>query len=201
MNNHKELYKEILSNKYGKYGEDVDICIKGNENKLTVFFLGSNSKTDWENNFRFWTKLYKKQISPMLVHKGFARAYRSCKDDLMESIKLFANGNNLDINNLEVIFTGHSFGGAMALLAAEDFAFRFNKKPTVITFGAPKVFFGRKAVKYIKSCYKNVIQYAHRSDIVTKVPPFYHHINIYKTGEFKFFGLFNPEKYHLSYDK
>lgn len=199
--NYSELFKELLKNNYTKYGEDVDVCFKLKENKLFVFFQGSNSKIDWKNNFRFFAKMYKKQVSPMLVHKGFARAWKSCNDEIMEVIKLFKQ----DVGEeLQTVFVGHSFGGAMALLAAEDYNFRFQGKPfvdepTVITYGSPKVFATRKSVKYVRNCYKDIKQFAHKSDIVTYVPPFYKHVKKDKIGKFSFIDLFKPIIYHLIY--
>jgi hypothetical protein len=153
---------------------------------------------DWKNNFRFFAKMYKKQVSPMLVHKGFARAWKSCNDEAMEVIKLFKQ----DVGEeLQTVFVGHSFGGAMSLLAAEDYHFRFNERPEVITFGAPKVFATKKSVEYVKSCVKEIKQFAHKSDIVTYMPPFYKHVKKIGLGKFSFIGLFKPIIYHLIYDK
>lgn len=47
---------------------------------------------------------------------------------------------------------GWSYGGAMAVLAAEDFNFRTGNNAGVVTFGAPKPLWGRKTWQYIKSC-------------------------------------------------
>lgn len=196
--NYSELFKELLKNNYTKYGEDVDVCFILKENKLFVFFQGSNSDVDWKNNFRFFAKMYKKQVSPMLVHKGFARAWKSCNDEVMEVIKLFKQ----DVGEeLQVFFVGHSFGGAMALLASEDYYFRFKDKPYVITFGAPKVFATKKSVEYVKSCVKEIKQFTHKSDIVTYMPPFYKHVKKVGLGKFSLIGLFKPIIYHLIYDK
>ena len=75
--NYADLFKKILKTKSSKYGEDVDISFELEGKRLYVYFVGSNSKTDWKNNFRFFAKMYKKQESPMLVNKGFAKAYKS----------------------------------------------------------------------------------------------------------------------------
>lgn len=201
--NYADLFKKILKTKSSKYGEDVDISFELEGKRLYVYFVGSNSKTDWKNNFRFFAKMYKKQESPMLVHKGFAKAYKSCNDDIMQVIKGFRDQVG---DGFEVFFVGHSFGGAMALLAAEDYFFRFQDRPyvdkaNVFTFGAPKVFATKKSVEYVKSCVKEIKQFAHKSDIVTYMPPFYKHVKRVCLGKFSIVNLFKPNTYHLIYDE
>lgn len=196
----KEFYNELHSLKYEKAGEDVDFkIVLKDKNKLFIYFLGSNSDTDWKNNFNFPAKVYKKQESCIMAHRGFAKAYKSANDIIFEKIKSVVFENNLDITNTTVVFVGHSFGGAMAVLAAEDFYYRYDIRPNLITYGAPRVIFGKKAKNYVRGCIADAFQYAHRNDIVTYVPPFFTHISKNKLGKFNFFGLFNPYKYHLIY--
>lgn len=74
----------------------------------------------------------------MWVAKGWADAYKSANDLIMEKlISVLKPDYNVEI-------CGWSYGGAVALLAAEDFYFRTKIKPDVITFGAPKPLFGNK---------------------------------------------------------
>lgn len=98
--------------------------------------------------------------------------------------------------------SGYSYGGALATLAAEDIHFRFYIKPDLVTFGCPKVLFGKKSKKYFESCMNNIKQYAHFNDIVTLVPPFlgYTTIKEIKLGEKRNIKeLCNPYIYHQVY--
>ena len=79
--------------------------------------------------------------------------------------------------------------------------FQSGKKPDLITFGAPKplVFLFTKLISRI--FFGKVTQYAHRSDIVTYLPPlpWYWNVKVIRIGKFSLKGLFNPKKYHCIY--
>lgn len=196
-----ELYELINKTAYKKTGLDVDWTIFVNDDEKTVYllFAPSNSKLDWFNNFRFPVKLYKKQESKMLVAKGWGNAWKSC-NDIVTGTTLKLHGAN---EGYKLVISGYSYGGAIALLAAEDIAYRSNNsiKPNVITFGAPKPLFGKRSVEHVKSCCNSITQYAHASDIITYLPPFigYRHADKYVIGAFNFFNLFKPIVYHTSY--
>lgn len=196
------MYKELMSLKYEKAGNDVDykIVLKKDKEELDVFFLGSNSKADWKNNFNFPVKVYKKQESCILAHRGFVKAFKSANDEIFDKIEEMLLKSKVDISKTKVCFIGHSFGGAMAVLSAEDFWFRFRVKPNVYTYGSPRVLFGNKSKNYVRSCINEIVQFSHRNDIVTYVPPMYKHVEEMKIGKFYLKGLFNPQKYHLIYD-
>lgn len=196
-----ELYELINSTKYTKSGLDVDWTniINVTEKTIYLLFAPSNSKLDWINNFRFPFKLYKKQESKMLVAKGWGNAWKSCNDIVVGTTLKLCDANP----DYKLIVSGYSFGGAIALLAAEDIAYRSNNsiKPDVITFGAPKPLFGKRSAKYVEQCCNSVIQFSHACDIITYLPPFigYRHVDKYVIGTFNFFNLFKPNIYHTSY--
>lgn len=192
------MYRELRNLKYDKAGKDVDYKIVLEGDILKVFFLGSNSKIDWIHNFDFPITVYKNQVSPIKAHRGFVKAYKSANDAIFEKI-----GKIEDLSTKIVYVVGHSYGGAMSILFAEDFYFRYNIKPKVITYGSPKVLYGKKATEYVRSCCNEVSQFAHRNDIVTYMPPFpfYKHVSLVRFGKFNFFSLFNPGKYHQCYDE
>jgi len=83
------------------------------------------------------------------AHKGFKTAYYSVRDDVLNKCyKLYQEGD-------EFLICGHSLGGAMALLAAEDVAWHFKKKVLLITWGAPRVTKDDEGIEAIKSCIKD----------------------------------------------
>lgn len=97
---------------------------------------------------------------------------------------------------------GWSYGGAVALLAAEDFHYRTGKKASVYTFGAPKPLWGKKTREYVRSCVNEVKQYSHVNDCVPLMPPFPGYTRLstdHIGGKRNFFKLFNPWKYHCIY--
>lgn len=193
------LFNLIKKTNCKKIGDDVDyaILVDKEEKKIRLIFKQSNSKKDWINNFNFPIKPYKNQQNTLWVARGWVKAYKSANDIIMA--ELTAEYRKYTDYQIEII--GWSYGGAISILAAEDFYFRTKTKPNIITFGAPKPLFGNKTKNYILSCCNEVKQYAHRSDCVTLCPPLfgYKHLNKIKLGKFNFFNLFKPTKYHTCY--
>lgn len=97
---------------------------------------------------------------------------------------------------------GYSFGGAIAQICGIGVYENFGVKSNLITFGSPKPLFGLISKLKAKRCFNSVIQYAHRSDIVTYAPPLigYYNVKTKRIGKFSFKGLFNPLTYHQIYD-
>lgn len=183
---------------FKKTGLDVDyaIVVYDSEKTIRLFFQGSQSAIDWIINFCFPVKPYKKAKYRLLYHYGWSKAYRSAKDKIMA--ELVQVSNSLPDYDVEIV--GHSLGGALACYAAEDFNFRTTKKPTLITFGAPKPAFGSKTKeRLLESCAK-VYQFIHRNDFVPCLPPFYKHLDTLKLGKFKFKNIFKFAFYHTHYD-
>lgn len=169
------------------------------DEKIFLLFQESDGKKDWKDNLNFfpiYTKVYKEQESPLKVHCGFAKEYKSGNDTIMSELIEF----HKIFPEREIVIAGWSNGAAMATLACEDFFFRTGTKCEVVTFGSPKVCFDKKSASYIYSCCNSFREYCHQSDIVTKLPPFGEHINEYKLGKLSL-GIFNPWKWHTNYDK
>lgn len=109
------------------------------DNVLYVAFRGTQDKTDAKTDAAFaatrvtWLKTKAK------AHSGFLRAYDSIRDEVGRAIKdtLYKQDPVTAI-----VFTGHSLGGALAVLAAQDYAENArvpNLDLKVCTFGAPQV--------------------------------------------------------------
>ena len=177
-----ELYKLIINTSYTKVGIDVDYAILKKEDATYLLFQETTTKIDWKINFQFWAKPYKNQKNPMLIHRGYVKAWKSCNDEIMNTtIKAVAENNHKPL-----IIAGWSYGGAMAILAMEDYFFRTGLKPQVITFGGPKIIapLAFRTKRYLKSCMDTKGKfYCHRSDIVPMIPPFYQALNKKKLGK------------------
>ena len=194
-----ELFKLIRDTEFITIGDAVDFVVKvfDDEKIIRLLFEESTSFRDWKNNFNFPIKPYKNQKNILWFVRGWAKAYKSANDEIMENL----------INSYKVYpdykieICGWSYGGAISLLAAEEFYYRTKIKPDVITFGAPKALFGKKTKNYVMSCCNKVIQYAHQSDIVPYYMffPGYTNVNKTKLGKFNFFNLFKPKIYHRCY--
>ena len=69
-----------------------------------------------------------------------------------------------NLENKEIIFNGHSLGGAMALLAASE----YKQRCQVFTFGAPRV---GTIMFYNRSKHVTHYRFCNSGDIVSSVPP------------------------------
>ena len=98
------------------------------------------------------------------VHKGFYFAYQSMKPQVVEILK------TRDTTNLWV--TGHSLGGALALLCAYDLeSIEDRKLNGVVTFGQPMVARQQFATHIDRILLGRYARFVNRDDIVPKVPP------------------------------
>ena len=206
------LFNDIANEtSYITSGDDVQYLIKvdDSENTVRLYYQQSKSFKDWINNFDFPVKLYKDQEQPIAVAQGWGDAYRSCNDEVMHSLLKVTSEHQ----GYSVEICGWSYGGAMAVLAAEDFTYRQRKLyvsglkkivtlPDVITFGAPKVLWGKSTLEVFRDSTRMVMQYANSNDCVTGMPPFlgYTHLNKVEVGDrFNLIKWFNPGVYHCSY--
>lgn len=170
-----------------------------NDENLYLFFQESADKKDWKDNFNFWPKpckVYKNQENHLICHRGFVEEYKSGNDEIMAILQKKISEKNYK----KIILGGWSNGAAVVKLAAEDMYFRTKIKPTVVTFGSPKLCFDRKTARHIKSCCQEIREYCNENDIVTKVPSFFWHVGKISIGKKEIFGIFNPQKYHTNYE-
>jgi len=114
------------------------------KNYPVIAFKGSNSKDDWVKNIKLFHEYqllsWKKQAPygsiTGKVHSGFNTAVNSNLCHLKSLVK-----NKYSQECREIILTGHSLGGAIAILTAAAFSkdddFRCQK--TVYTYASPRV--------------------------------------------------------------
>uniref|UniRef100_K3WU34 Fungal lipase-type domain-containing protein n=1 Tax=Globisporangium ultimum (strain ATCC 200006 / CBS 805.95 / DAOM BR144) TaxID=431595 RepID=K3WU34_GLOUD len=171
----------------------VVVALNQDRTRLVVAFRGTTSRENWKSNLRFhqkvlwmksrgrWrqrtcmeaTKDFLSKI-PLLnmalprVHSGFWKAYASVRDELKEVTRLILDENP----GVTVYVTGHSMGGALAILAAYDLAVNFSMKVNMYNFGGPRVgnpSFCRHYNKCVPTSYRVVMD----GDIVPGVPKFW----------------------------
>lgn len=193
-----EIYNTIQKIDYMQTGYFVDwnCSYVEKEHKIKLYFQGTNQKQDWNINLNFPCKLYKKQENEFWVHRGYKKAWKSTNDCIIAVINELISFYNCT----EIEIYGHSYGGALAMIAAEDIYYHTGIKPVVITFGSPKIFCGKKSKNYIKSCCRIIRNYSHVNDIVPKIMFYYNVPNeiIIGNEEYKPFEKFKI-KWHLCY--
>lgn len=200
----EEVFNLIKDSQYKTVGDNVDYCIYVNyeEERVYLIFEESHGKRDWQNNYNFPAKVYKNQKNWFLYHRGWGNAWKSCNDIIINEL--------IDVVTIhpgfEIEVCGWSYGGAITPLAVEDFSFRTNLKVDYVeTFGAPKGIFGLISKRRFRKCAENWKMYTLPYDLVTIAPPFPGYCRpkttyVDKKNAWKLWRLFNPRKWHTSYD-
>lgn len=145
---------------------DIQYILRIYKNSILIAFRGTDSCKDVITDFDF----FKMQVCPLSgnkkirVHRGFFKAYTDSK--IFEKISSCITD---EIKTVEI--TGHSYGGALALICAADLACHLpDIQYEVVVFGTPRI--GNKAfAKLYNSMLPDTIRIENRGDIITKLPP------------------------------
>ncbi|CAK9261816.1 unnamed protein product [Sphagnum jensenii] len=159
---------------------DVQHCLQAfvgvaeNLHAIVIAFRGTQ-RTSMQN----WAEdLYFKQldlnypgVSDAMVHKGFYAAYHNTS--MRESIVTAVQTLLQQRNDLRILVTGHSMGGAMASFCALDLTANYGvKNIQVFTFGQPRI--GNPAfAAYYSENVPLTIRVTHSHDVVPHLPPYY----------------------------
>lgn len=120
--------------------EDTEVSAFRRDGELLIAYVGSNSRRDWRENFRFG-QVRCRLVERGRVHRGFAEHYdRSVEWVMLQVMRALDRGDSISIY-------GHSLGGIVAKMAALE-AYHLGASPTVVTFGAPRGFSPRASSYY-----------------------------------------------------
>lgn len=209
--NHVSFKYKLLKIIPIKCSAEWEVHFEEDRNVIQVNFEQTHGWKDWIINLLFkekmydkfkWTnpdngKTYKIQLK---ASKGWSTMFKAMKKDVEDAVSaILTQHPDADI---EII--GWSLGSSQAQYACQDINWKFGKIPYVYTYGSVKAWRGGKKQKmYLKHTYKECYNFMHRSDIVTYMPPFigFFAMNPIKLGKFKFFGLFNVNKWHTEYSE
>ncbi|MFZ2143107.1 MAG: lipase family protein, partial [Xanthobacteraceae bacterium] len=135
-----------------------------------IVFRGTSNPGQWLRDARFLPVSYPWGF----VHIGF-------RDGVAVVEPALAKFDSMTAPNKLVWVTGHSLGGAVALIAAARLKMK-SIKPLVHTFGQPRVGLGDFAERYAMELPERLWRFVNQSDIVTRVPPgpVYQHTGIVK---------------------
>ncbi|MEO7145766.1 MAG: lipase family protein [Bryobacteraceae bacterium] len=143
-----------------------------------VAFRGTQTLADWLDDFDAVALPYKAVPGAGFVHLGFQLVYEHVRGSLPALILNGCPGCK------RVLVTGHSLGGALAVLSALDLATNIPPRivPELYTFAGPRTGapdFAAAFNAHISTCYRvvNVIELT-PLDIVPNVPlpPLYEHV-------------------------
>ena len=146
--NYAKLYRD--EPEYVKVeSTDADWAVwRDNDKKrICIRFKDTTSFKDVLIDLLFWTtKVEAFDGADWKVHYGFKKAYYSCRNAVLDKCyELYQDGDAF-------LLLGHSLGGAMALIAAEDISWHFKTKVQCITWGAPRITTQRKGIVAISQC-------------------------------------------------
>lgn len=129
---------------------------------LLIAFRGSDSLGDWILNLGITPAPFGEHGC---VHAGFLHGYEIVSSYVVAAASAAKN------RNAKIVLTGHSLGGALAVLAAADLA-RKGMTSSVYTFGQPLLCdstFHAWAEK--KNLSSSVFRFVNHQDIVPRIPP------------------------------
>ena len=137
---------------------------------ILVVFRGTLTPLNWLNNFDFFKK--RADIFPVeagKVHGGFLRMYKSLRQNVLADVQSLIAEHSTS----EVYVTGHSLGGAMAVMGSLDIRQSHpTKSPIMISFAAPLV--GDDCfVNYYTNRIQSSLRVVNGRDPVPLVPPFW----------------------------
>ncbi|KAI9495081.1 catalysis At the Interface: the anatomy of A conformational change in A triglyceride lipase [Zychaea mexicana] len=147
------------------YDTNVLIARSDSEKTIYIVFRGSVSIQNWLADLTATLVPYPDASLTAYVHTGFLASYTEVQSKLMSTVKSQMNAHS----EYKVAVTGHSLGGATALLCALDLHQQGVSNIELFTFGQPRV--GNAAfAKYVVDTgipYKRTV---HERDTVPHVP-------------------------------
>jgi predicted lipase len=163
--------------------EDTQVYIFKQKQAIYISFRGTSSLLDFTANVDIQRYcLYHHCSVPVpkhvTIHKGFYEQYRAIEDHLFSIID--ETSQQQDTHPLQIVFCGHSLGGALAQIAAAHVAshpsFKNIANISCITFGGPRV--GNKAfASWFSTMVPHHYRIVHKHDPIPNVPvlPFWQH--------------------------
>lgn len=159
---------------------NTQCAIFKNKNTLLVAFRGSQEVRDFIQDLKLRKVQFTKRRPKSQVHRGFNQAYRDVRVRLH---KIYAT-HRKDIK--DIIFTGHSLGGALATLASYDFKLDYNGDVVVrcVTLGSPRVG-NRWFAKDFSKMIDDNTRIVNGGDPVTQIPSWWHLRYWHVTGQLR----------------
>jgi predicted lipase len=132
---------------------------------IVIAFRGSVDLTNWLFNLNQLATNYS-SCSGCQVHLGFYSAFKTVAPlvkTAVDELQTLHKGS-------KIIFTGHSLGGAMAVLCALNFKETYNIVGDVYTFGQPRVG-NKKFADFLENKIPNIYRVINYADAFVHVPP------------------------------
>jgi triacylglycerol lipase len=137
------------------------------DNTVIVAFRGTEPThlIDWLTDVKYQQRKFNTQV-PGLVHGGWADALEEVREQMLEAVKAFSSGATP-----RIFVTGHSLGGALAVLAASVLQSEGKQKiAAVYTYGQPRVGDPEFSAAFDAKLGAVTVRYVNDWDIVPHVP-------------------------------
>jgi len=143
--------------------DDTECFVAKSPDVVLVSFRGTESVGDWltDLNALSTDRFYG------TVHRGFRTAFSVVDSDLREVLAAAPDR--------PIVLTGHSLGGALATIAAAEWAGQFPIS-RIYTYGQPAVGKRRFPAHMIAHYSGKMFRFVNDDDIITMVPPTYDHV-------------------------
>lgn len=139
------------------------VYVVSGEDVVVVVFRGTDERADWLVNLDRTTI----QTEEGPIHRGFFNAYGTLRDKIAGAVTA--------AKAKHVWVTGHSLGGALAVVCAADLIENDIEIRGVITFGQPMVA-RRELVRYLDTLLlRRLAHYVNEADVVPRLSPEYSH--------------------------
>jgi hypothetical protein len=159
----KLTMREFLSNdpKTGLPPDSACVVVAGGRGATFVTFAGSDP-----GKIQDWVTDFDAMPSATGLHAGFEKTVQTVWLEIETAIK------NREATEQALFFTGHSLGGALAILAAAHAATEFGIQPTVVyTYGSPRNGGTEFFNDYTPLLGDSTFRLINGTDIVPTVPP------------------------------
>jgi hypothetical protein len=131
---------------------------------IILSFRGSSNIQNWIINLSFNQIAYSR-CSNCKVHNGFYTGFNTVKATVVSQIQALKALHR----DAKIYITGHSLGGALAVISAPDIKDSFGTITEVLTFGQPRV--GNSEFASWFGSVTSHIRVVHYGDIVPHMPP------------------------------
>ncbi len=138
--------------------------IMESEQSIVIAFRGSISNPDWIADAAILQTDFPYTRTRLKIHSGFAAIYTACRQQIISVLRNSSSSKQLFV-------TGHSLGGALAVLCALDAAVNtVHRNPTMYNFGSPRIG-SPQFVQTYNEIVGNSMRIVNTNDIVALLPP------------------------------
>eukprot|EP01059_Diplonema_ambulator_P006955 TRINITY_DN16523_c0_g1_i1.p1 TRINITY_DN16523_c0_g1~~TRINITY_DN16523_c0_g1_i1.p1 ORF type:complete len:1313 (+),score=238.68 TRINITY_DN16523_c0_g1_i1:58-3996(+) len=146
------------------------ICI--NDDRIAVSFRGTDNIANVRTDCQMMREIYPAMIEESSwmrelprVHRGFMKAFRNIRSEVSERLGILLQKNP----DHQVCCTGHSLGGALAMLMAYHVKKDLQRDVIVYTFGSPRV--GNASFASIYNlAVPDTFRVVNQSDVISRMP-------------------------------